>query len=230
MNSKGWNEGIEVSSINAKNKLEQSNSTFILRRREVKELNRKVLCLALAVAMLALPMISIAQAKPGGIPTETYHDLKVGGMIVPDYNPESEVRGNIQYAEYTAHCDMVTIRWDFIGGIPQQMLMGTATYVIEYKINLNTMKGVAHVKTEVTVGESTFEGEIIWVGDLVFNTYFPAAVMPNAFGDVKLHTVWKGTGAYDGWKIIQNINVNPPWTNMMTYEIAGDNHLIKPID
>ena len=196
----------------------------------MKEVKKKILVVALAVAMLALPMISAVQALEGGVPTEIFHDLRVGGMIVPDYNPEPEVRGNIQYAEYTAHCDMVSIRWDFIDGTPQQMLTGTATYAIEYKINLNTMKGVVHVKTEVTVGGSTFEGEIIWVGDLVFNTYFPAAVMPNVFGGVKWHTVWKGTGAYDGWTIIQNINLNPPWTNMMTYEIAGDNHLIKPID
>jgi hypothetical protein len=196
-----------------------------------EKMNKKILTIfvsLLAVAISALPMISIAQAKLGGIPTEIYHDLRVGGMIVPDYNPVPEVRGNIQYAEYTAHCDMVSIRWDFIEDTPQQMLVGTATYVIEYKINLNTMKGVAHVKTVVTVGESTFEGEMTWVGDFVFNPYFPAAVMP--YGDVKWHTFWKGTNAYDGWKIIQNINMNPPWTDIMTFEIAGDNHLIKPID
>jgi hypothetical protein len=196
----------------------------------VIEVKKRILVIALAVAMLALPIISAVQALEGGVPTEIFHDLRVGGMIIPDYNPEPEVQGNIQYAEYTAHCDMVSIRWDYIGGTPQQMLTGTATYAIEYKINLNTMKGVVHVKPEVTVGGSTFEGEIIWVGDLVFNPQFPATVLPNVFGGVKWHTVWKGTGAYDGWKIIQNININPPWTNMMTYEIAGDNHLIKPID
>jgi hypothetical protein len=194
----------------------------------VKEVKKKILVIGLVVAMLALPMISTAQALKGGVPTEIYHDLRVGGMIIPDYNPVPEVRGNIQYAEYTAHCDMVRIRWDFIGDDPQQMLVGTATYVIEYKINLDTMKGVAHVKTEVTVGGSTFEGEMIWVGDLVFNPYFPAAVMP--YGDVKWHTFWKGTNAYDGWTIIQNMNFNPPWTNIMASESAGDNHLIKPID
>ena len=195
-----------------------------------------MLVLALAVAMLALPMISIVQAKKGGIPTETFHDLTVGGLIVADYLPDPEVRGNMQYAEYTAHCDTVTIRWDFIEGTPQNTKTVTATYVIEYKVNLKTKEpttittpygpieaalcqGVAHIKTIVTLDGGTFEGEMIWVGKLLL---MPSGVIYSG-SDCKWHTFWKGTDAYEGWIIIQNMNGHPT-------ESVVNNHLIKPID
>jgi hypothetical protein len=195
-------------------------------------MNKKVLVIALALAMLALPMISIVQAKKGGIPTEIFHDLKVGGMILPDDPTEiyPEMQGNMQYAEYAAHCDTVTIRWDFIEGTPQNTMTGSATYVIEYKVNLNTWeaytipgsgfcRGVAHIKTIVTLDGGTFEGEMIWVGDLLLMAN--GAVFSGS--NRKWHTFWKGTDAYEGWTIIQNMNSHPT-------ESVENNHLIKPID
>ena len=63
-------------------------------------MKKKILVIALIVAMLALPTISIAQAKPGGIPTETFHDLTVGGSIVADY---PRTRGARKYAICRIH-------------------------------------------------------------------------------------------------------------------------------
>ena len=143
----------------------------------------------------------------------------------------------MQYAEYTAHCNTVTIRWDFIEGTPQNIMTGSATYVIEYKVNLKTKEtiilypdtpmefeaaicqGVAHIKTKVTLTGGTFEGEMSYVGKLLL---MPSGAIYSG-SDRKWHTFWKGTDAYEGWTIIQNMNGHPT-------ESVTNNHLIKPID
>jgi hypothetical protein len=62
-------------------------------------MKKKILIMSVfALVVIMLPLIPIAQAKKGGIPTEMYRDLNVIGSIVPDASPALEdiwVRGNI---------------------------------------------------------------------------------------------------------------------------------------
>jgi hypothetical protein len=216
----------------------------------VKEVKKKILVIALVVAMLVLPMISIAQAKPGGMPTEIYHDVMVWGIIIADGPAEDVmVRGNIQYGRYTAQSwgsnpadpttlfPAVAITW---GGVlfvdpTTQILVGTATFDVDYKINTNTMKGVVHLAPIMTLSGGTFEGDIFLIGELLLLPDGTVSIPGFLGGDENSmwHGFFKGTGAYEGWTIVQNINANPPWFEFIppgTIVVAGDNHLIKPID
>jgi len=200
----------------------------------VKEVKKKILVIVLAVAMLALPITSTVQAYKGGTPREIYHDLRVLGKLFPDYDPVPQMQGNMKCAEYTAYCAPVYILWDYDSAATppwQGMLMGPATYKISYKINPNTMKGVVRLETKVTLPGGTFEGDMMWVGEMEVwddgegNHPYPNVVQPKS---IKWHTFWKGTGAYEGWTILQDFNRMPPWVSGLDF--AGDIHLIKPVD
>jgi hypothetical protein len=212
----------------------------------------------LTVAMLALPMVSIAQAKPVGVPTEIFHDVMIYGMILPDEPIAVDVtaRGNIQYGSYTAQSwgsdptdptivfPAVAITW---GGVlfvdpTTQVIVGLATFDVDYKINTETMKGVVHLAAEITLGEMTpdtsddgkFEGDIFMIGELLLQPDDTVSIGTLTNGeDVMWHGFFKGTGAYEGWTIVQNVNANPPWFEYIppgTIVVAGNSHLIKPID
>ena len=208
-----------------------------------------VLVSLLTVAMLALPMVSIAQAKPGGLPTEIFHDVMIYGMILPDEPIAVDVtaRGNIQYGSYTAQSwgsdptnptivfPGIAITW---GGVlfvdpTTQILLGTATFDVDYKINTKTMKGVVHLTTVMTLTGGTFEGDIFLTGELLLLPDNTLSINTNVGEDAMLHGFFKGTGAYEGWTIVQNMNANPSWFEYIppgTWVVAGDSHLIKPID
>ena len=211
-------------------------------------MKKKILVIALAVTMLALPMISIAQAKPEGTPTEIFHDVMIYGMIIPN-GPATDVvmRGNIQYGRYTAQSwgsdpanpttlfPAVAITW---GGVlfvdpTTQILVGLATFDVDYKINTKTMKGVVHLATVMTLTGGTFEGDIFLTGELLLLPDNTLSINTNVGEDAMLHGFFKGTGAYEGWTIVQNMNANPSWFEYIppgTWVVAGDSHLIKPID
>ena len=211
-------------------------------------MKKKIFVIALAVTMLALPMISIAQAKPGGIPTEIYHDVMIWGVIFAD-GPAMDVvvRGNMQYGRYTAQSwgtapnggpwfPAVAISW---GGVlfvdpTTQVVVGTATFDVDYKININTMKGLVHLATVMTLPGGTFEGDIFLIGELLLLPDGTVSIPGFLGGDENSmrHDFFKGTGAYEGWTIVQNINANPPWFEFIETGpiVAGDSHLIKPID
>ena len=199
------------------------------------------------LVVMILPLVPIAQAKKGGIPTEMYRDLWVFGGIRPDGSPTDILeRGNIQSASYTAHSfagPWITSLppWlfpdvsdgdqfvGFVWGGWMESLIGTATYEIEYTINTKTFKGVVHLKTTVKIdSEDAFLGDMFWVGDLILNPDKTVSISQVPGSGNKWHTNWQGTGDYEGWKIIQNMNANPPWTIGM--DMAGDTHLIKPVD
>jgi hypothetical protein len=202
----------------------------------------------LTVAMLALPMVSIAQAKPVGVPTEIFHDVMVYGMILPD-GPATDVvtRGNMQYGRYTAQSwgsdptnptivfPGIAITW---GGIlfvdpTTHVVVGTATLDVDYKINTETMKGVVHLATVMTLPGGTFEGDIFLTGKLLLQPDNTLSIGTIVGEDAMLHGFFKGTGAYEGWTIVQNMNANPSWFEYIppgTWVVAGDSHLIKPID
>jgi hypothetical protein len=203
----------------------------------------------LAVAILSLPIISIVQAKSGGVPTEIFHDVMIYGIIVPDGSADVEVRGNIQYGRYTAQSwgsnpadpttlfPAVAITW---GGVlfvdvDTQIVVGLATLDVDYKINTKTMKGEVHLATVMTLPGGTFEGNIFLIGELLLLPDGTVSI-PGFLGgndNSMWHGFFKGTGAYEGWTIVQNINANPQWFDFIppaTTIVAGDSHLIKPID
>jgi hypothetical protein len=222
----------------------------------VIEVKKKIFVIALAVTMLALPMISIAQAKPEGTPTEIFHDVMIYGMIIPD-GPATDVvmHGSIQYGRYTAESwgsdpvdptivfPGIAITW---GGVlfvdpTTQVVVGLATFDVDYKINTNTMKGVVHLAAEITLGEmtpdtsddGTFEGDIFLIGELLLLPDNTLSVFTTVGEDAMLHGFFKGTGAYAGWTIVQNMNANPSWFEYIppgTWVVAGESHLIKPIE
>ena len=214
-------------------------------------MKKKILVIALAVAMLALPMVSVAQAKPVGVPTEIFHDVMIWGIILPDIPAEVDVmvQGNIQYGRYTAQCygtdgvnwfPGVWISYDGEMMVDAQLLSGTATYDVDYKINTNTLKGVVHLAALITLGEmtpdtsddGTFEGDIFLIGELLLLPDDTVSIPVPQGENSMWHAFFKGTGAYEGWTIVQNMNANPPWFEpILTGSIvAGDSHLIKPID
>ena len=193
----------------------------------------------LAVAMLATPLVGTAQAWGRRRPTETYDDLRLAGPIRV-YDPfEAKVWKwrNIQFGRYPAYCPFVSIRWNFIDGVPQQRRIGTAEYTISYTINTKTLKGVVNLKTKVTVGantpddtsdDGTFVGNMFWIGDLLLGdetTPYPNSVTPNFMdGTYIWYTSWRGTDAYAGWTITQNMH----WENGV--QVSAEQCLIKPID
>jgi hypothetical protein len=210
----------------------------------VIEVKKKILVIALVVAMLVLPMVSVAHAKPGGIPTEIFHDVMIWGVIFPDGPADVVVRGNLQYGRYTGQSygtidngatwfPAIVISYDGILMVDAEVLIGTATFDVDYKINTDTMKGVVHLATVMTLPGGTFEGDIFLIGDLLLLPDGTVSITTLIGEDLVWHGFFKGTGAYDGWTIVQNMNANPPWFEFIppgTMIVAGDSHLIKPID
>ena len=200
-------------------------------------MKKKILIMSFfALVVMMLPLIPMAEAKKGGVPTEMYRDLMVWGSIIPDGSPALEdiwERGNIQSASYTAQSYYmgspgIGIFWDGPFMAWNEQRFGTAIYEIEYTINTETMRGVVHIWTEVDLGDGGFVGDMFWVGKLQWRIDYDDTVRMVNTG--MWHSGWQGTGAYDGWKIIQNMNANPPWTDTMMGIMAGDCHLIKPVD
>jgi hypothetical protein len=191
--------------------------------------NKKVLIIALAVALLALPMISSVQAWGWNPHSEVYDDLLVGGNIFPDEPVEVKVRtlGNIQCGKYSANAPVVFIVWDIIQPYPDLIangfMMGEGEYVISYTINTDTGEGIAILKTKVTIGantpddksdDGTFTGKMYWAGDL--SILEDDTVDLNHAGHWDWHTYWRGTGAYAGWTITQNFDETMMPNNCIT--------------
>ena len=197
----------------------------------MKKVKNKILVIALAVAMLALPMISAVQAKEGGTPAENYQDLQIYGFVLADGPADIEVNGKTQYGTYTTtsytsmtpDVEWVGIFWNGVPMVDAESLMGTSTGVVEYKINTDTGMGVAHSWVVFTLPGGTFEGDMLWVGEFALapdNTLLVVKVM--------WHAVYDGTGDYEGWKIVVNQNGRPSWGGPPAYMFAGSNHLLKP--
>jgi hypothetical protein len=205
----------------------------------VREVKKKILVIALAVAMLALPMISTVQARGSRRPTEIYDDQRAYGSIRTYVPFEAKVWkwGSMQFGRYPAYCPMLVIQWD-TDNVPPQSRSGTAEYTVSYAINTETLKGVVNLKCRVTLGASTpdtsddgtFVGNMLWIGDLVLGdetTPAPNAVIPNfGGGTFAWYTYWRGTGAYAGWTITQNMQFEAG----SPLPVSIENYLIKPID
>jgi hypothetical protein len=199
-------------------------------------MNKRILVLTMTIftlVVVTLPMIPTAQAVKGGIPTENYDDVKIWGFLLPvEDATDVYVRGNVQYGRYTARSftsmiggvEWIAIFWDGVPMVDAQSLMGTATYDIDYKVNLNTMHGVARLKTVISVPGGTFEGDMFWSGELTFRSDFANTL--NTVG-VVWRNILRGTGAYDGWKIGMTVNAIPYMHGAQDAWVMSC-HLIKP--
>jgi hypothetical protein len=184
-------------------------------------MNKRILILAMTVftlVVMTLPMIPAAQACRCRRPTEVYDDLFVWGDSVPDSPADVwPLWGNKQCGRYTAHSSFVQILWDRDLSLPTTpkyhgILNGVGEYIFSYTFNRDTGKGIATIKTKVTIGaftpetedDGTFEGYKIWVGDLTLLE--DGTVVLNDAGHWNWYTYWRGTKAYAGWTITQNFD------------------------
>jgi hypothetical protein len=199
-------------------------------------MNKRILILAMTVftlVVMTLPMIPTAQACRCRRPTEVYDDLFVWGGTVPDGPADVwSLWGNKQCGRFTAHSSFVQILWDRNPDLPTPpkyngILEGEGEYIVCYTINKDTGKGIATLKTKVTIdddvyGAGTFEGYILWVGDLILNPDNTVR-LPNLnmgeMGSWAWYTYWRGTLAYAGWTITQNFDEtwNTPGGNYEGY-------------
>ena len=197
-------------------------------------MNKKILIvIVLTMVVMTLPIISIAQASQGGVPAENYDDVKIWGYLLPvEDATDVYVLGNVQYGRYTARSftsmsggvEWIAIFWDGVPFSGAQSLMGIATYDIEYKVNLNTMHGVARLKTVISVPGGTFEGDMFWSGKMAFRSDFVDTL--DVVG-VVWRNILRGTGAYDGWKIEMTVNAIPYMHGAQDAWVMSC-HLIKP--
>ena len=186
-------------------------------------MNKKALVVfgsLLTVAMFVLPMSIAFAEKPEKLPLTW---LAGPNTFTPI---ESRVTGKIQHGSQTNDYSFIIISWSTIASPPMMaplqdpdncLLGDGATLTGSYSVNRDTMKGVIHYKVEFTLGEpvqfgpvileadeGTFEGTLLLKGELEFREVEELTV--------KLNTgtwegVLRGTGAYRGWKIVQNSQV-----------------------
>ena len=153
-------------------------------------MNKKVLVIALAVAMLALPVSSALAVKPEKI--ELYY---VGLMAQPDlYTGEVGDSGNIRHAR--GH-DMYGT-YAIIGpGI--RMISNPSSWIFDYDINTKTYMGNIHITMELIFNDGTFEGTCLEHGEFTFwgdNDEYAQLYDGTDYG------LLRGTGAYQGQKIV----------------------------
>ncbi len=199
-------------------------------------MNKRILISTMTVftlVVMTLPMIPAAQANEGGVPVENYDDVKVWGYLLPvEDATDVSVLGNVQYGRYYAESfnnparqyKWIGIFWDGIPFQGAQSLMGIASSEADYKVNLNTMHGVVHFKTVITVSGGTFEGDTFWNGEFAFRSDYENTL--NIVNGM-WHNSYRGTGAYDGWKIEMSINSRPLANGAQEAWIISC-HLIKP--
>jgi hypothetical protein len=156
----------------------------------VKEVKKKILVVALVVAMLALPLSSALAVKP-----EKIELIWVGLMAQPDlFTGEVWDSGNIRHGR--GH-DMYGT-YGIIGpGI--MMVSNPSSWIFDYDINTETCMGNIHITMELIFNDGTFEGTCLQHGEFEFwgdNNEYAQAYTSTDYG------VLHGTGAYLGQKII----------------------------
>jgi hypothetical protein len=184
----------------------------------VKEANRKVLGIALTVfisAMMVAPVMATAPEK----------NLLTWNTGPNTFTPiETRMTGKIQHGKYTNDYSMFIISWSTIATPPMMapiqdpdncLLGDGATITADYSVNRDTMKGVIHFKMVVTLGEpvtfgpvtlepdeGTFEGNMLANGELHWVDPEDETMLWLEEGTWKGE--WRGTGAYQGWKVVIN--------------------------
>jgi len=191
-------------------------------------MNKKILAMALAilaVAMLATPLLGTVSAcghRNWGQATEKI-PLKFGGPFIPS-PPEVKTCGNVQIGrggilDYTAFAiwDISTTPRTFLVGGPGSEVTVTSLWTANYIVNTKTGKGVLCYDVVITIpSKGTFEGYVVEFG--TFSIAGPVISLQDGFK----YGVIRGTGDYEGWKLVVSI------------EVAGgvdtfENYLYKPV-
>jgi hypothetical protein len=187
----------------------------------VREVKKKVLGIAvvlMAVAMLATPMVSTAQACGcrgyWGQATEKI-PVKFGGPFTP-FPPEFKKWGDFQIGRGGILSYSNFAIWDTRDGT---FIIGpgiTSLWTANYVVNLETGKGVLCYDVVITIpSKGTFEGYVIEFG--TFSIAGPYVGLQDGFR----YGVIRGTGDYEGWKLVVSAETTG---GVSTFE----NYLYKP--
>ena len=185
-------------------------------------MNKKILAMALAilaVAMLTTPLLGTVSAcvhRSWGQSLEKI-PVKFGGPFIPS-PPEVKIWENVQIGRGgTLTYPGPYAIWDtrdgtFIIAGPAITSLWTANYVV----NIKTGKGVVCYDVVITIpSKGTLEGYVIEFG--TFSIAGPYVNLQDGFK----YGVLRGTGDYEGWKLVVSIQV--------TGGVASpENYLYKP--
>ena len=184
-------------------------------------MNKKILAMALAilaVTMLATSLLGTVNAcvhRRWGQSLEKI-PVKFGGPFTPS-PPEIKKCGNVQIGRGgTLNYPGPYAIWDTRDGTFIIGPLTTSLWTANYIVNLETGKGVLFYDVVITIpSKGTFEGYVIEFG--TFSIAGPAISLQDGFK----YGVLRGTGDYEGWKLVVSIQV--------TGGVATpENYLYKP--
>jgi hypothetical protein len=185
-------------------------------------MNKKILAMALAilaVAMMATSLLSTVSAcghRNWGQATEKI-PVKFGGPFTPS-PPEFKTCRDFQIGRGGTLSYSAFAIWDTRDGI---VIIGglttTSLWTANYVVNLETGKGVLCYDVVITIpSKGTFEGYVIEFG--TFSIAGPYVGLQDGFR----YGVIRGTGDYEGWKLVVSIEI--------TGGVAiPENYLYKPL-
>ena len=183
-------------------------------------MNKKILAMALtilAVAMLSTPLFGTVSAcglRSWRQATEKI-PVKFGGPFTPS-PPEVKTCGDLQIGRGGTLTYSKFAIWDTRDGTFIIGPLITSLWTANYIVNLETGKGVLFYDVVITIpSKGTFEGYVIEFG--TFSIAGPAISLQDGFK----YGVIRGTGDYQGWKLVVSIEV--------TGGVATpENYLYKP--
>jgi hypothetical protein len=184
-------------------------------------MNKKILAMVLtilAVAILATPLLGTVSAcghRNWGQATEKI-PVKFGGPFTGSL-PEVKTCGNLQIGRGGTLAYSRYAIWDTRDGTFIIGPLVTSLWTANYVVNLETGKGILCYDVVITVpSKGTFEGYVIEFG--TFSIAGPAISLQDGFK----YGVIRGSGDYEGWKLVVSIQVAG---GVGTFE----NYLYKPV-
>jgi hypothetical protein len=169
-------------------------------------MNKKILAMALTiltVAILATPLLGTVSAcdhRNWGQATEKI-PVKFGGPFTPS-PPEIKTCGNVQIGRGGTLTYSKFAIWDTRDGTFIIGPLVTSLWTANYIVNLETEKGVLFYDVVITIpSKGTFEGYVIEFG--TFSIAGPYISLQDGFK----YGVIRGSGDYQGWKLVVSIEV-----------------------
>jgi hypothetical protein len=169
-------------------------------------MNKKILAMALtilAVAMLATPFFGTVSAwdlRSCRQATEKI-PVKFGGPFTPS-PPEIKTCGDLQIGRGGTLTYSKFAIWDTRDGTFIIGPLVTSLWTANYIVNLETEKGVLFYDIVITIpSKGTFEGYVIEFG--TFSIAGPYISLQDGFK----YGVIRGSGDYQGWKLVVSIEV-----------------------
>ena len=165
----------------------------------MREVNKKVMVIALALLLAAMFVAPVMAAPPERIQLTSF-----GPSPSTMYSaPETWVSGNVRHGRGATANTQTTISWDTAipPTDPEKYLQGPSTWVADYNVNLKNGNGVLHYSAVINLDGGTFEGNLNLRGEFVI-FYNPStggyyAFLRNGFRK----GIFVGTGAYEDWRI-----------------------------